>query len=85
MKSCCICNEYTKLDNHHIQSICYNGPNIDWNRCKLCPNCHRRVHIGRIVIEGWFISTNKSGRTLVWRRSFEESITGIQDPKVWIY
>lgn len=82
---CDICNELITLDSHHIQSACYGGLNIDWNKCDICPNCHRKIHTGLIIIEGWFSTTSKIGRTLIWRNKGEESITGTIDPKVWLY
>ena len=63
---CDVCNEIINIDNHHIQSVCYGGPNIKWNKCKLCPNCHRNVHAGLIIIEGWFATTASKGRSLIW-------------------
>ena len=84
-KACDICNEIITLDCHHIQSSCYGGLNVDWNKCGICPNCHRKVHGGEIIIEGWFSTTSKMGRTLIWRNKNHESITGADDPKVWLY
>lgn len=83
--NCNICNEKVNLDNHHIQSSCYGGPNVNWNKCKICPNCHRKTHTGLIIIEGWFASTSKKGRILIHRKKNELSITGGNDPKVWLY
>jgi len=72
------------LDNHHIWSKCYGGPNVDWNRCTICPNCHRKVHSGDIIIEGNFASTSTLGSTLIYRKKGDSSITEEKDPKVWI-
>jgi len=85
MTNCDICKERITTDNHHIQSTCYGGVNIDWNKCGICPNCHRKVHTGLIIIEGWFSTTAKKGRTLIWRNKGEESITEMSDPRVWLY
>ena len=82
---CDICHKIIPLDRHHIQSTCYGGPNIEWNKCRICPNCHRKVHYGIIIIEGWFATTSKRGKSLIYRKKDEESITGFPDPKVWIY
>ena len=84
MDRCDICNEFIKLDRHHIQSLCYGGLDIEWNRCGLCPNCHRKVHSGDIVIEGWYRTTH-SNLTLIYRDINEGSITGVKDPDVWLY
>lgn len=76
------CNNYLKLDTHHIHSKCYGGGNQIWNKCKLCPNCHRKIHVGELVLEGWWSSSN--GRILVYRAKNEPSITGYT-PKVWLF
>jgi len=82
---CSICHEKVNLDNHHIWSTCYGGPDVQWNKCKICPNCHRRIHTGLIIIEGWFSSTSKKGKLLVHRKKNEQSITEIKDPQVWLH
>ena len=80
---CVICKTDIKLDKHHIWSKCHGGPNKLWNICKICPNCHRYVHQGKIIIEGWYSSTK--GSILLWRNKGEESISGMPDYLVWIY
>ena len=81
---CEICGiDHPILDSHHIQSKCYGGKNVSANRCSICPNCHRKCHLGHIIIEGWFISTG--GIVLIWRKKGEESITGTKDPEVYVY
>ena len=82
MNKCNICKRIEPLDSHHIQSTCYGGVNEAWNKCNICPNCHRKVHMGLIIIEGWF-STSISN-ILVYRNKGEQPITE-EDPKVWIY
>jgi len=84
-EQCNICKQSMILESHHIWSTCYGGPNIDWNKCRICPNCHKKIHNGLIVVEGWFSTTGKKGRTLIWRNKDEESITEMPDPKVWLY
>jgi len=81
--TCEICNEKVTLDSHHIQSICYNGSSEKWNKCNICPNCHRKVHTGLIIIEGWFATS--LSKKLVYRNKGEESISNVEDPKVWLY
>ena len=50
-----ICEEeFELLDSHHIVSKKYlkfpnNKPS---NKVSLCPNCHRLVHLGELIIEG---------------------------------
>lgn len=82
---CEICLENLKLDTHHIYSTSFGGKDIAWNRCKVCPNCHRKIHMGEIIIEGRFASTSNAGYSVVWRNKGEESITGFKDPLVWLY
>lgn len=80
---CQICKkDKLTLDNHHIQSKKYGGKDLKYNIVEICPNCHRAVHLGLLIIEGWFGSTE--GRTLVWRKLGQDSITGIKEPEVYI-
>lgn len=80
---CEICKiEYDFLKNHHIQSKCYNGSDKEYNRVYICDKHHEMIHYGLIILEGWFGSMN--GRTLVWRKFNEKSITELEDPKVWL-
>lgn len=83
MKNCLICEKENLLEKHHIQSKCYNGTNDSSNISKICVSCHKLIHYGLIIIEGWFASTG--GIILIWRKLKEESITGLEDPKVWLY
>ncbi len=81
--NCELCKKYfPSLDTHHIKSTSLGGPNIEWNKCYICPSCHRLVHLGKIIIEGRFRTTK--GNTLIFREKGEESITQIKDPQVWI-
>jgi len=77
------CEEKIKIDNHHIHSLSKGGKDKPWNKCKVCPNCHRKIHMGEIIIEGRFETT--AGNTIVYRNKGEKSITGFQDPPVWLY
>ena len=88
MKNICeICKKIINTDTHHIRSLSKNGTDKLFNKCKICPNCHRLIHVGEIILEGRFTSTNcKHGSTeLVFRKKGEPSITGVKDPEVWIY
>ena len=71
---CEICEIETPLQEHHIRGReipDYNNVNnISW----ICPTCHDRVHLGLIIIEGWFNTTK--GRELLWHNNNEQSITG---------
>ena len=80
---CEICKqEYDFCKYHHIQSRCYNGSNKSYNRVYVCDKHHELVHYGIIIIEGWFSSIN--GKILIWRKLGETTITGLEDPKVWL-
>lgn len=76
MNKCNICNSLNFIDEHHITSRSKDGTNDKWNIAKLCSNCHRRVHEGSIIIEGFFLTT--SGRKLIWRESKDGTITNNQ-------
>ena len=55
---CNICNiDFPSLDRHHIVSQSKGGTNEQSNICEICPNCHRLVHRGELIIEGWRFST----------------------------
>jgi len=81
--SCSICGEVIKLDKHHIWSLSLGGPNKLWNVCYICPNCHRKIHTGNLIVEGWFFTL--AGRTLLYRNKNEVSVSGKKDYPVWIY
>ena len=82
-QKCEICSKIEHCDNHHIHSISKGGKDTRGNKCRICPNCHRQVHKGDIIIEGRF--TTSTGIIPVWRKKDEPSITGLCDPPVWIY
>jgi len=85
MTKCDICTqEFPSCDTHHIISKSKGGPNDTWNKTSLCPNCHRLVHTGEIIIEGKFLTTNE-GFTIIWRSKDKESITQNKDPSVYIH
>ena len=52
-QKCNICDvEIGILDTHHIKSKTYDGTNANHNLIHVCPNCHRNIHLGTIVVEG---------------------------------
>ena len=67
---CDICLETGYLDEHHINGRKVPDFNSSWNVCNICPNCHRKVHEGDIIIEQWCRSTN--GLVLSWHDKNEE-------------
>jgi len=87
INKCEICGEEINTDTHHIRSLSKGGEDISSNRCKICPNCHRLVHVGDIIIEGRFLvlSKEESGNILIYRKKGDNSITCVKDPEVFIY
>ena len=83
MKPCEICKTMAFLQKHHIHSTCYGGEDKPFNKTFICPNCHAEVHFGFKVLEGRFASSR--GNIVVWRKKGEKSVTGMPDPKVWLY
>jgi len=81
--NCEICENPTPITRHHIHSLSKGGKDKPYNKCSICPNCHALVHYGNIIIEGRFETTN--GNKLIFRDKGQESISGIQDPSVWLY
>lgn len=80
---CEICTKsFESLDKHHINSLSKGGYDNEHNLAHICPNCHRLVHKGKLVLEGRF-STGK-GNILVWRIFDQPSITGMKDPEVYL-
>jgi len=71
---CPISNYQGPLVEHHINGRDVKDAEGEWNRVWVSPNVHDMIHMGKVIIEGWFTTT--SGRELIWRHSEEESITG---------
>ena len=72
--SCDICLNSEYLVQHHIRGREIYNANHPFNLCDIYSNCHYEIHLGRIIIEGWVMTTG--GRTLLWRKQGEESVTG---------
>jgi hypothetical protein len=71
---CEICHEASILINHHINGRNIPDVNKEWNIAPICDNCHKLVHTGAKIIEGWFLTTD--GKKLLWHYKDEESKTG---------
>jgi predicted HNH restriction endonuclease len=56
MGKCEICKGIFELDKHHIQSKSLGGDDQPYNLIGVCPNCHRQVHRGDIVVIGKFLT-----------------------------
>jgi hypothetical protein len=71
---CEVCNIVTPLQEHHLRGREVLGWNHANNKVWICPTCHDRCHLGLIVIEGWF--NTSEGRQLIWHNNTDESVTG---------
>ena len=71
---CEICSTKTFLEIHHIEGREIPNFNNPSNLSSICPNCHNEIHMGYLVLEGWFKTT--SGKELLWHTNDEESFSG---------
>ena len=79
---CEICSESHILEIHHINGRDIPNPNHSSNLVNICSNCHTDVHFGRIIIEGWAMTTE--GKQLFWHKKEEENITNrISNPYIF--
>lgn len=69
----CCQQEVTHTDKHHLTSKSLGGTNDKHNIANICPNCHRKVHGGMVILEGWFLTSN--GFQLIWHNNTDDSIT----------
>lgn len=81
-EECQICNKPRVLVEHHIHGRKIDDFNASWNKCYICDNCHRDVHMGTVVIEDW-VSTS-DGLHLSWHYAGETGITG-KDATVYLF
>lgn len=80
---CEVCkNDFKSLDKHHIQSKSKGGSNKSWNIANLCPNCHRSVHLGDIVLEGKYNTT--MGMVLFYHYKNDNFVVCEDQPEVYI-
>jgi len=73
-QECPICKEKHVLIEHHIEGRDIPNANHSSNLAYICDNCHREVHEGIIIIEGYLQTTH--GKELFWHRKDEESFSG---------
>ena len=78
---CSICKNKA-YHKHHIISKSKGGSNDKWNLVEVCANCHMEIHLGNIILEGKFMTTN--GLELIWHKKYEETITGYS-PDVYLF
>lgn len=53
-----VCHNHTSLvsyEIHHIWPTGYHGPDVAWNRIKICPNAHSDIH--------WLMNRMLAGKT----------------------
>lgn len=75
LAKCPIDREYIgPLIRHHINGRDVNRWDEDWNVAYVSPNTHQLIHEGKIIIEGWFVTTD--GRQLIWHWKGEDNLTG---------
>ena len=77
---CDICGEIEFLEEHHIEGRDITKPNHPSNVCNICPNCHYKVHLGKIIIEQWVTTTH--GKELLWHHNDENET--IKDSETYI-
>lgn len=68
---------------HHIISRAFGGKNTKENLTNLCASCHVEVHQGNLIIEGRFQTT--AGNVLIWHKKGDQSITGMEDHRVFTF
>jgi len=71
---CPICEERHILVEHHIEGRNIPNPNHSSNLAYVCSCCHRELHEGIVIIEGYFQTSN--GLQLIWHFKDEEGLTG---------
>ena len=71
---CPICNQKHILVEHHISGRKIPNANAKSNLVDICDCCHRKIHEGIVIIEGWFMTT--SGLELFWHKKDENNFTG---------
>lgn len=73
---CEVCGVRSLLVLHHIRGRTIRNANHESNLVRLCSICHELIHIEvpKIIIEGWAMTSE--GRTLLWHKNGEASITG---------
>ncbi len=77
---CPVCGCAAPLVEHHIHGREVRGWRGDWNIAAICASCHDLVHIGEVMIIGWFGTTD--GRELIWYEKEEGPPGGFPDAAV---
>ena len=73
-KQCPVCEKEVPLVEHHLRGREIPRWNENWNIAWICATCHDLIHLGEVIIEGWFKLDGI--RTLVWRKKGEEPKIG---------
>lgn len=72
-KKCQICGNKDILEVHHIEGRDIPNANHSSNLVAICSSCHTKIHFGKIIVEGWFMTTG--GKSLIWHKEGEASFT----------
>jgi hypothetical protein len=80
-QECPICHTQCLLIEHHINGRNIPNPNHASNLAYICDNDHRLIHEGKIIIEGYFQTTD--GLKLLWHSADKESFSN-RDSKPYI-
>jgi hypothetical protein len=75
-RECPICRTPQVLVEHHINGKDIPDAEALSNKAYVCDNCHRKIHMGRIILEGWCQTT--SGKELFWHEPGDDSFTGME-------
>jgi len=73
---CPICETRQILVGHHINGREIPDAESLFNKAYICDNCHKKIHMGQIIIEGWFQTT--LGKELFWHKLEEVNFTGTE-------
>jgi len=74
VRKCEICKQTNFLVEHHIEGREVRNANNNSNIANICPNCHYQIHLGLIIIEGKFLTSD--GYEIIFHRKDQKSITG---------
>jgi hypothetical protein len=64
---CELCRRKEVLEEHHINGRAIPDADKEYNKTYICSNCHTKVHMNKITINGWVMTT--SGRELDWHKN----------------
>ncbi|MCF7924315.1 MAG: HNH endonuclease [Candidatus Izimaplasma sp.] len=74
-RKCECCGEIDFLEEHHIEGRKIKNFNDKFNITNICPSCHYKIHLNKIILEGKFLTSE--GYQLIWHSSDEISKTSM--------